>query len=57
MPCSVTKIIDIIANSVSLRDEESVANILDILLKRTDAIQPVVGIPSETLTTLQKISR
>ena len=48
--------IDIIANSVLLCDEDSVDNILDIFLKKTDSVHQTVGIPPETLNTLQKLA-
>ena len=54
MPVSSTDSIDIVANSVSVCDEDSVEHILEIFLKKTDAIQQIVGILLETLNTLQK---
>ena len=43
MPLSLTNSNDIFANSVSLSAEDSVDNILDLFLKKTDAIQQIVG--------------
>ena len=56
MPGSVTNTIDIIANSVSFYDADTVNNILDLLLKRTDATQQIIGAPPETLNTTQKLA-
>ena len=57
MPVSLTHSTDIVANSVSLYDDNKVNNILDMLLKKTDAIEHIVGIPPETLNTIQTHSR
>ena len=43
MPVSLTNSIDIVANSVSLCDEDSVGDIFDLYLQKTDAIQQTVG--------------
>ena len=48
MPVSLTNRMDIIAHSASMYDAETVSNIFDIFLKKTDAIQQIVGIPPET---------
>ena len=56
MPVSLTNIIDIVANSVSLCDADSADNILDIFLKKTDAIEQIIGIRPETLNTIQKLA-
>ena len=39
----------IVANSVSLCGEDSFDNILDIFLKKTDAIQQIIGGPPENI--------
>ena len=54
IPVSFTISRDSVANSVSLRDADSVGNILDIFLKQTEAIQHIIGVPLETLTTIQE---
>ena len=56
MPVRLTNNVDIDTNSVSLCDEDSVANILDPFPKKTNAIHHPVGIPPETLNTLQKLA-
>ena len=56
MAVSLTHIIDIAANSVSFCDEDSVDNIFDLFLKKTDANQQIVGIPPETPNTLQALA-
>ena len=56
MPVSLTNSIDIVANSVSLYDANQVKNILDLFLKKTDAITQIIGVPPETLNTIQKLA-
>ena len=56
MPVSLSNSIDIVANSVSLIGEDSFDNILDLFLKKTDAIQQIIGVPPETLNTIQKLA-
>ena len=56
MPVSLTNSIDIVANSVSICDEDSVDDIFYLFLQKTDAIQQIVGLPPETLNTLHKIA-
>ena len=56
MQVSLPISIDIIANSAASCDEDSVDKSMGIFLKKTDAIQQIVGIPPETLTTLQKLA-
>ena len=36
--------------------KDCVYHILDILLKKADAIQQIVGIPPETLNTIEKLA-
>ena len=55
MPVSLTNSIDIVANSVSLYNANPVKNILDLFLKKTDAIAQIIGVPPETLNTIQKL--
>ena len=50
-----TNIGDIVDNTVFVCVEESVDNILDISLKKTDEIQQLVGTPPGTLNTIQKL--
>ena len=52
MPVSLDK--DIVANSVSLFESDTVKNSLDPFLKKTDAITQIIGVPPETLNTIQK---
>lgn len=47
---------DIVANSISLVDKRKVINILDLVPKKTDAIQQLVGVPPETLNKIQKLA-
>ena len=56
MPVLLSNSIDIVANSVSLIGEDSFDNILDLFLKKTDAIQQIIGVPPETLNTIQKLA-
>ena len=56
IPVSLTNSREIVANSVSLCDEDSVDNILDLFLTKADAITQIVGIPPETLNTIQKLA-
>ena len=56
MPVSLTSSIDIVANSVSLYEAYTVKNILDLFLKKTDAITQIIGVPPETLNTIQKLA-
>ena len=56
MPGSLTNSIDIEANSVSLHESDTVKHILDLFLKKTDAITQIIGVPPETLNTIQKLA-
>ena len=56
MSVSLTNSIDIVANSVSLYDANQVKNILDLFLKKTDAIAQIIGVPPENLNTIQKLA-
>ena len=56
MPVRLTSSIDIVANSVSLYEADTVKNILDLFLKKTDAITQIIGVPPETLNNLQKLA-
>ena len=56
MPVPLTNSKDIIANSVSLKDADTVEHIFDIFLNKTDAIQQIIGVPPETLNTIQKLA-
>ena len=55
MPVSLDK--DIVANSVSLFESDTVKNSLDPFLKKTDAITQIIGVPPETLNTIQKLAQ
>ena len=55
MPVSLTNNIDIVANSVSHYEADTVKNILDLFLQKTDAITKIIGVPPETLSTIQKL--
>ena len=55
MPVSLTNSRDIAANSVSLYDANQVKNILDVFLKKTDAMTQIIGVPPERLNTIQKL--
>ena len=56
MPISLTNSNDIVANSVSLCEEDSVDNVVDLSLKKKDAIPQIVWNPPDTLNTLQKLA-
>ena len=56
MPVSLTNNIDIIANSISIYDSHTIKHILDIFLKQADAITQIIGVPLETLNTIQKLA-
>ena len=56
MPESLTNNMDIVANSASLYESDTVKNILDLFLKKTDAITQIIGVPPETLNTIQKLA-
>ena len=56
MPASSTNSIDIVANSVSLCDEDSVDNIFDNFLKKPDTITQIICSPPDTLNTIQKLA-
>ena len=56
MHVSLTNSIDIIAESVSLNDSDTVKHILDTFLKNTDAITQIIGVPLENLNTIQKLA-
>ena len=56
MPVSLTHSVDIIASSVSLYDADTVSYILDIFMQKTDAIAQIIGVPPETLNTIQKLA-
>ena len=56
MPVSFIDSIDIVANSVSLCDADSVDNILDIFFKKRDAITQIIGVPPETVNTVQQLA-
>ena len=47
MPVYLATSVDMIANSVSLCDENSVANVWVIFLKKTFAMQQITGAPPE----------
>ena len=56
MPISLTNSIDSVANSVSVYEADTIENILDIFLKKTDAIIQIIGVPPETLNAIQKLA-
>ena len=56
IPVSSTTSVDIIANSVSLCGENSADYLLGICLKKADAIQQIIGVPPETLNTIQTLA-
>ena len=49
MQVSLPNSTDIIANSVSCYDADTVSNIFDFFLKKTDAIQQIIGVPPGNL--------
>ena len=56
MLVSLTSSIDIVANSVFLYEADTVKHILDLFLKKTDAITQIIGVLPETLNTTQKLA-
>ena len=56
MPVTLTNSKDIVANSVPLYDANQVKNILGLFLKKTDAITQIIGVPPETLNTIQRLA-
>ena len=49
MPVRITNSNDVVSNSVSLINEKTVSNIWDLFLKKDEAVDGSVVIPSDTL--------
>ncbi len=56
MPVNLTNSTDLIANSISLVDGNQLVDVKDLFLSKLDALQDIVGLPPETLNTLQKLA-
>ena len=47
---------DIVANSISVIDKDKVIDLKELFLTKIDAISGIVGLPVETLNSLQKLA-
>ena len=56
MPISLSNSKDIVANSLSLIEESKVIDVKELFLSKLDAINNIVGLPPETLDTIQKLA-
>jgi ribonuclease PH len=52
---SLTNSKDIVANSISVIDKHKVIDLKELFLSKLDAINSIVGLPVETLNSLQKL--
>jgi hypothetical protein len=53
---SLTNSKDIVANSISVIDKTKVIDLKELLLSKLDATNDIVGLPIETLNSLQKLA-
>jgi hypothetical protein len=53
---SLTNSKDIVANSISVIDKNKVIDLKELFLSKLDAINEIVGLPTETLNSLQKLA-
>ena len=56
MPISLSNSKDIVANSLSLIQDSQVIDVKELFLSKLDAINNIVGLPPETLDTIQKLT-
>ena len=47
---------DIVANSISIIEKDKVVDLKELFLSKIDAITGIVGLPVETLNSLQKLA-
>ena len=47
---------DIVANSISVIEKDKVINLKELFLSKLDAITGIVGLPVETLNSLQQLA-
>jgi hypothetical protein len=55
MVFSLSNTVDIVANTLSVIDENKVIDVRELFLSKLDAIDNIVGLPPDTLNTLQKL--
>ena len=53
---SMTNSKDIVANSISVIDKDKVIDLKELFLTKIDAISGIVGLPVETLNSLQQLA-
>ena len=56
MAVSITNSLDIVANTISVVDKDKVIDLKELFLSKLDAITSIVGLPVETLNSLQKLA-
>ena len=56
MAVSMTNTLDIVANTISVIDKNKVIDLKELFLSKLDAINNIVGLPVETLNSLQKLA-
>ena len=54
---SLTNSKDVVANSISVIDKDKVFDLKELFLSTLDAINNIVGVPIETLNSVQNFSR
>ena len=47
---------DVVANSISIIEKDKVVDLKDLFLSKLEAISGIVGLPPETLNSLQKLA-
>jgi hypothetical protein len=55
MVFNLSNTVDIVANTLSVIDENRVIDVRELFLSKLDAIDNIVGLPPDTLNTLQKL--
>jgi hypothetical protein len=56
MAVSMNNSRDIVANTISVIDKNKVIDLKELFLSKLDAINTIVGLPIETLNSLQKLA-
>ena len=56
MAVSLTNSKDIVANNISVIENNKVIDLKELFLSKLDAIENIVGLPGETLNSLQKLA-
>ena len=54
---SLTNSKDVVANSISVIDKDKVFDLKELFVSTLDAINNIVGVPIETLNSVQNFSR